>query len=178
MQTFLPYADFELSAQLLDKQRCWKQVVEAHQLLNVLLGRNDKKGWANHPATRMWYNYESALQAYYNTFFDFCIYVHNVKPNKLSREKIVSPVVMPRWFGYPPLHLSHKCNLVRKALDDRDGINAMGGYKNPKTELYDRVESHGLADLDPTVEYIWPVDKDGSLLPEIADWCLGVQSNA
>ena len=83
MQTFLPYADFELSAQLLDKQRCWKQVVEAHQLLNVLLGRNDKKGWTNHPATRMWYSYESALQAYYNTFFDFCIYIHNVKPNKL-----------------------------------------------------------------------------------------------
>ena len=178
MQTFLPYADFELSAQLLDKQRCWKQVVEAHQLLNVLLGRNDKKGWTNHPATRMWYSYESALQAYYNTFFDFCIYIHNVKPNKLSREKIVSPVVMPRWFGYPPLHLSHKCNLVRKALDDRDGINAMGGYKTPKTELYDRMESHGLADLDPTVEYVWPVDKEGNLLPEITDWSLGVQSNA
>ena len=178
MQTFLPYSDFELSAQLLDKQRCWKQVVEAHQLLNVLLSRNDKKGWVNHPASRMWYGYEPALQSYYNTFYDFSVSYHGVKPNKLSREEISSPTVLPPWLGYPSFHHAHQCNLMRKALDDRDGINAMGGYNTPKTELYDRLESHGLIDLDPTVEYIWPGDKDGRLLPEIADWCAGVQSNA
>lgn len=178
MQTFLPYPDFQLSAKLLDKQRCWKQVVEAHQLLNVLLGRNDRKGWVNHPAARMWYGYEPALQSYYNTFYDFCVSYHSVKAKKLTREEIVSPVVLPPWLGYQPFHHSHQCNLMRKALDDKDGINSMGGYKTPKTELYQNIVATLSIDLDPSEEYIWPVDKDGSLLPEIVDWCSGVESNA
>ena len=132
MQTFLPYSDFELSAQLLDKQRCWKQVVEAHQLLNVLLSRNDKKGWVNHPASRMWYGYEPALQSYYNTFYDFSVSYHGVKPNKLSREEISSPTVLPPWLGYPSFHHAHQCNLMRKALDD-------GWIQNPKDRAFRQV---------------------------------------
>lgn len=62
MQTFLPYPDFELSARLLDRQRLGKQRVEAMQILQALTG--ESKGWANHPATRMWEGHEKALAEY------------------------------------------------------------------------------------------------------------------
>lgn len=41
MQTFLPYADFQKSANILDKKRCWKQVVETTQILNLLNHRSN-----------------------------------------------------------------------------------------------------------------------------------------
>lgn len=43
MQTFLPYADFQKSANILDKKRCWKQVVETKQILNLLLHRSNNE---------------------------------------------------------------------------------------------------------------------------------------
>ncbi len=51
MQTFLPYESFDESTMVLDKKRCWKQVVEAAQIIDVLEGR--RTGWANHPAVKM-----------------------------------------------------------------------------------------------------------------------------
>ena len=54
MQTFLPYRDFKQSFRVLDYRRLGKQRVEAHQVLNVLLGRTTTGGWRNHPITRMW----------------------------------------------------------------------------------------------------------------------------
>ena len=41
MQTFLPYASFEESAKVLDRQRLGKQRVECLQIFNALAG--DKK---------------------------------------------------------------------------------------------------------------------------------------
>ena len=54
------------SLKSLDWRRLGKQRVEAKQILNVLLERTDTKGWRNHPITRMWAGYESALQLYFN----------------------------------------------------------------------------------------------------------------
>lgn len=62
MQTFLPYADFKQSAEVLDKQRLGKQRVEAYQILRALLGITN--GWIHHPATKMWRGYERALAEY------------------------------------------------------------------------------------------------------------------
>ena len=61
MQTFLPHKSFKKSLKVLDWRRLGKQRVEAHQVLNVLLGRTETKGWRNHPITRMWDGYEPAL---------------------------------------------------------------------------------------------------------------------
>ena len=66
MQTFLPYKSFKNSLQSLDWRRLGKQRVEAHQILNVLLGRTTTKGWVNHPITKMWKGYEPSLQLYFN----------------------------------------------------------------------------------------------------------------
>jgi hypothetical protein len=63
VQTFLPYHDFDQSAQALDDRRLGKQRVETLQLLNALL-KPDAKGWRNHPATLMWKGYERALIRY------------------------------------------------------------------------------------------------------------------
>ena len=44
MQTFLPYADFQRSAQVLDYKRLGKQRVEALQIHNIVSGkRTDRK---------------------------------------------------------------------------------------------------------------------------------------
>lgn len=94
MQTFLPYAPFDKSADTLDPKRRWKQVVEVAQMLKALeqgpytaydtkkkvykygsvkkwlaKGRRYTKRatpWYNHSATRMWRGYEPALRLYFN----------------------------------------------------------------------------------------------------------------
>lgn len=92
MQTFLPYSDFRKSAESLDKKRCWKQVVEAKQIIDVLeqLSKNEPNNfigdslkrkriaWENHPAVKMWIGYNDLLKHYYNVFLDYCINQHKI----------------------------------------------------------------------------------------------------
>lgn len=113
MQTFLPYADFQKSAEVLDYKRLGKQRVETFQVLNILLSRTPTKGWRNHPVTVMWTGYESALQLYQN------ITIREWKKrgykNNMAYEQIQPGLlVMPPWFGDDRLHKSHRSNLLRK----------------------------------------------------------------
>src|SRR3954449_7885040 len=62
MQTFLPFADFRSSAQVLDAKRLRKQRVEAIQVLRALTVPG--YGWRHHPAAAMWAGYEEALVRY------------------------------------------------------------------------------------------------------------------
>src|SRR3569833_4507136 len=62
MQTFLPFADFEASARVLDAKRLGKQRVEAIQVLRALTVPG--YGWRHHPAAAMWAGYEEALVRY------------------------------------------------------------------------------------------------------------------
>lgn len=64
MQTFLPYKDFDKSAQTLDNKRLNKQVLECYQVLNVLSNDDPHAGWRNHPAVKMWLNHEGQLWLY------------------------------------------------------------------------------------------------------------------
>ena len=52
MQTFLPYADFERSARVLDAKRLGKQRVEVIQVVRALTVPG--YAWAHHPAALMW----------------------------------------------------------------------------------------------------------------------------
>lgn len=82
LQTFLPYADYDESARVLDNKRLFKQAVEALQIMQAMTQRrlvsqyqgqgprggtkwlplpedqwyieHRRVGWGNHPATRMW----------------------------------------------------------------------------------------------------------------------------
>ncbi len=112
MQTFLPYKSFKQSLQSLDWRRLGKQRVEAHQVLNVLLGRTETKGWINHPITRMWKGYEPALQLYFN----MCVeeWINRGYNNNMKLEEITEPIVFPHWLGNDLIHSSHRANLLRK----------------------------------------------------------------
>lgn len=109
MQTFLPYAYFEKSAQTLDYRRLGKQRVEAYQILRTLKG--EAKGWANHPAVKMWRGYEDALTLYMNS----CIREWKQRGYNNTMEILpVSRIEMPPWFGDPEFHRAHQSNLIRK----------------------------------------------------------------
>lgn len=112
MQTFLPYKDFKKSLQSLDYRRLGKQRVETHQVLNVLLGRTQTKGWRNHPITKMWRGYEPALQLYFNMSIDE--WVSRGYNNNMKKEVITKPIVYPPWMGHDLFHMSHRANLLRK----------------------------------------------------------------
>jgi len=67
MQTFLPYADFKISARTLDYKRLGKQRVEAWQIYQIVSENRSEGGCINHPAVKMWRRYPNALAMYYNT---------------------------------------------------------------------------------------------------------------
>lgn len=134
MQTFLPYADFNRTVKVLDYRRLGKQRVESYQILNVLLGRTDTKGWTNHPATRMWRGYEEALKLYQNTTIEE--WRRRGYNNNMSYEVVdESKIVLPPWFGDDRVHASHRSNLLRKDFD-----------------FYSR-----FFDEPDDMEYFWPV---------------------
>ena len=113
MQTFLPYADFQKSVEVLDYRRLGKQRVETFQVLNILLERTPTKGWRNHPVTLMWTGYESALKLYQNiTIYEWVS--RGYKNNMRYEEVNLDSVVMPAWFGIEEFHRSHRSNLLRK----------------------------------------------------------------
>ena len=97
MQTFLPYADLQLSVKVLDYRRLGKQRVETFQVLNILLDRTPTKGWRNHPVTRMWTGYEEALKLYQN--YTINEWVSRGYKNTMKLEEVdLEDVVMPPWF--------------------------------------------------------------------------------
>jgi len=112
MQTFLPYSSFTKTFRCLDYRRLGKQRVEAYQILNVLLGRTNTKGWRNHPAVKMWRGYENALKLYFNECVDE--WKNRGYNNNMKYEIIDDEVVMPPWLGDEGFHQSHRSNLMRK----------------------------------------------------------------
>lgn len=141
MQTFLPYQDFEQTAEVLDYRRLGKQRVETWQILNALDGKT--KGWVNHPASRMWRGYEQRLVSYgivmcrewirrgYNdTMLERFEALRDVRTSQRRGE------VDPPWMGRLDIHRSHQSNLVRKD----------GEYYGPL-----------FPDVPSDLEYVWPV---------------------
>lgn len=122
MQTFLPFKDFNQSANSLDRARLGKQRVETLQILQALDKRNNQKlekvGWINHPATKMWDGYEYHLAEYGKAicvewvsrgYNDSCF-------DKISNLQLLfSKTEEPWWLGDPRLHLSHKAMLYKKS---------------------------------------------------------------
>jgi hypothetical protein len=131
--------------------------VEAHQILNTLNGLS--KGWQNHPATRMWRGYESGLTHYYNVFWTHCTQELGIKAVKLqyNYDCYYDPIKMPPWWGYEPFHAAHRSNLLRK------NATYYGNFKWTESD---------------DLPYIWPVDKDHNLIPEVQQWIENIQSTS
>ena len=141
MQTFLPHASFKKSFKVLDYRRLGKQRVEAHQVLNVLLGRTETKGWVNHPITRMWDGYEPALQLYFN----MCVkeWIGRGYNNNMLLEDITEPIIYPHWLGNKSFHSSHRANLLRKDYEfystykwTEDSTNPYAWFDTEKKQWY------------------------------------------
>ena len=120
MQTFLPFADFRQSADVLDAARLGKQRVEALQVLRAIV--LPSYGWQSHPAMQMWRGYVPALTRYALDMVDAWTDLgHADSTRPLITEFAPAAAVpgatlsMPSWIGNEALHLSHRSNLVRKA---------------------------------------------------------------
>lgn len=167
MQTFLPYASFRRSAEVLDRARLGKQRVETMQIMGALVGARfntdtgqaeytDSRavGWVNHPAVRMWRGYEHALYAYQDAvcwewksrgYSDTCL----DKTRKICvlvfglgwlDACAFSEQPEPIWLGDERLHRSHRSQLLSKS-----------------PEWYSRKFLQDEPDLVPGLPYLWPV---------------------
>lgn len=139
MQTFLPYADFERCAKVLDRQRLGKQRVECKQILKALQSGG---GWANHPATRMWAGHEGALIEYAIAVCREWIgrgYNDNQLPWFTEQMRAYDSLALPEWIGRDDVHASHRARLLHK---DPEWYGRFGWTETPRSD------EEG---------YVWPV---------------------
>ena len=125
MQTFVPYADFDESAESLDNKRLNKQLLEGRQILGILATRRTSGAWVNHPAVKMWRGYEVALFNYLLSIRNECVY-RGIQTEKnwnaiidIHDEALYSKGYkeLPRWWDDERVHQSHRNNLYRKDPD-------------------------------------------------------------
>jgi hypothetical protein len=122
MQTFLPYVDYDRCATCLDPSRLNKQLVECHQILNVLFGL--REGYRNHPAVTMWKGHEQNLISYAASMAAQYMKKKRSTPHGswvkicdlIPRHK--GSALPPRWLGTPELHETHQSRLVHKGRVD------------------------------------------------------------
>lgn len=155
MQIFLPYPDVGTSLRILDKLRLGKQRVEAKQIIDSI---QNGGGWKHHPCIKMYRNYLEWLIRYYN--FSLNEYKYRGGNNiKLTPLASVGAYVQPTWLGENKFHLSHRSNLLRKAIDDRNGIASDGKNKKASVELYNNLKRFNITEDNTPVNlpYLWPV---------------------
>ena len=150
MQTFVPYTDFSESAASLDNKRLNKQLLEGRQIYQIIVERRMHGGWVNHPAVKMWRNYDNALYSYLDAIKSEC------NKRTISTEKNWSAIlhlyhrnwdrgneiVMPPWWGDDRVHLSHRQNLYTK--DPEYYAEFFSDSIRPKSSCCDRCN------------YFWP----------------------
>jgi hypothetical protein len=122
MQTFVPYADHQMSAKALDNKRLNKQLLEGRQIYKILSSNQNKGAWVNHPAVKMWKYFDNAL-------FEYLLVIKiECDSRGISTEKNWkallhmhewnwfrgSNVVMPNWWEDERVHQSHRNNLYIK----------------------------------------------------------------
>lgn len=126
MQTFLPVADFEESARVLDPRRLGKQRVECLQLVAALI-TGEPQHLANHTAARMWKGFELSLclygaavcQEWINRGFKDAVrekihyLYHGLRRAAGLGEGLVAHP-LPPWWNDPRLHSNHRARLLAK----------------------------------------------------------------
>lgn len=119
MIIYLPFADFELSAQALDTRRLGNQRKDAFELLEALL--SNKESSFETTLVDMWRGYESAL-ANYNIalskeidrrgYVDDYYYETFLLMNKYALSFLEAK--RPHWLGNESIHSSHRSALKRE----------------------------------------------------------------
>ena len=125
MQTFLPYKDFNKSAQVLDSKRLNKQILEGYQILKVLGNPDPRAAWRNHPAVKMWRGHEQALFGYVSAMVQEAD-KRGIKTDKNKYNLLILAAQnamhwgkgLPSWFNNKVIMslvtTTHKANLYRK----------------------------------------------------------------
>ncbi len=134
VQTFLPFPDFEKSAEVLDFRRLGKQRSEALTIYRAIRNGN---GWSSHPVVDMWRGYVEALKLYHDVVISE--WIDRGYRNNMDLFNVEEPIDYPSWLGDERLHDSHKSNLLRK-----------------DPEFYGQYDWDVSKDLD----YFWPTKED------------------
>jgi hypothetical protein len=116
MQTFLPYADFTVSASVLDNKRLNKQCLEAFQIYQRVANDDRMGSYRNHPAVLMWRGYPDALRKYVRTMCEEYL-IRTGNNHRCRLFGYTNTPTLPAWIGDQLFHLSHKVNLLRKDYD-------------------------------------------------------------
>ena len=122
MQTFVPYADLNESASVLDSKRLNKQLLEGRQIYDIISSARRTGGWINHPAVKMWRNYDMGLYSYLKAIKNECVKrgiqteknwdaIEQMHENNWHRG---DNIVMPAWWNDERVHQSHRNNLYVK----------------------------------------------------------------
>jgi len=119
MQSFSPLYTYEDCAKVLDNKRCFKNALEAYQVLRVIRGIT-KRGWRNHPVTKMWSNNP-------NSYVEYALYFTNewrargfktTLDNKLKELYVAGENTdKPKWWGIESFHASHRQTLLFKNFE-------------------------------------------------------------
>jgi hypothetical protein len=161
MQTFVPYQDFQESAQSLDSKRLNKQLLEGRQIYSILASGKRSGAWVNHPAVKMWRNRDTALFSYLKAIKDECV-SRNIKTEKNWNVILEthennwnrgSKVVMPNWLGDEKVHQSHRNNLYRK-----------------DPEYYAEFSNSKFVSCCEKCSYFWPVSNHAKQYSPDPDW--------
>jgi len=127
VQTYLPYADFTASAEVLDGRRLGKQRVEVLQVMRAITVPG--YGWRHHPTAKMWKGHEEALAAYgVAVCREWCRRGHADTCDLKIRQELATLGVnevrdqadlgqagcLPPWLGDEDFHRSHRSSLLRK----------------------------------------------------------------
>lgn len=114
MNSFLPWPDYNRSAQSLDRRRLGKQRVEVLQMLKAING--ETKGWVNHPCTIMWEDYPGALVLYGVAVCDqwTSLGFDDTCKDQILQYSDSATSSYPWWFGDDYLHQTHRAMLFYK----------------------------------------------------------------
>ncbi len=149
VQTFVPYADFEACARVLDVKILGKQRVEVVQIVRSLTVPG--YAWGSHPAVLMWKGFEEALGRYgliicevwgEQGFGDTC--AQTIRTDQAAAgiaairtyDQLRAADALLGWLFDPEVQLSRRSALVRK---DPGGYAAV------------------FAGVPGDLEYVWPV---------------------
>ena len=169
MITFVPFDDAVACAKALDYRRLGKQRVEAYQIWLALTGRGKflpdgtegppTKGWINHPATQMWKGHTCFLAVYCNAMIDE--WIAQGYKNNMQKLPHCSNPRPPWWWGWRPIHMSHRASLNRKKPDYyRFDV---GDYKNWGYTWPTKVEAFYRTTTDPPLERVCEILKTHAL---------------
>jgi len=158
VQTFVPYADFARTAEVLDTKRLGKQRVEVIQIVRALTVPG--YAWSSHPAVLMWKGYEEALGSYglamveewqRRGFGDTCAATIAADLAKVGVERLRSypelaeAGALPPWLFDESVQRSHRSALVRK-----DPAHYAETFP----------------EVSPDLPYVWPVRSESVLEKE------------